>query len=90
VLQTLADQLSAAILNARLAQESALAADRARVVSQVTSQITGVLEMEQVLQTAAEALHRTLGQPEVVIRIVPPTGIEPEAPPGGDGNGRES
>jgi HAMP domain-containing protein len=90
VLQTLADQLSAAILNARLAQESAQAADRARIVSQVTSQITGVLEMEQVLQTAAEALHRTLGQPEVVIRLVPPAGIEPELPAGDDGNGREA
>ena len=90
VLQTLADQLSAAILNARLAQESALAAERARVVSQVTSQITGVLEMEQVLQTAAEALHRTLGQPEVVIRLLPPTGVEPGPPSDGDGNGKEA
>ncbi|HET7011041.1 MAG TPA: GAF domain-containing protein, partial [Anaerolineales bacterium] len=88
VLQTLADQLSAAIQNARLAQESAQAAERARVVSTVTSQITGVLEIEQVLQTAAEALHRTLGQPEVVIRLLPPTG--PEAPAPDDGNGKET
>ncbi len=72
VLQTLADQLSAAIQNAHLAQTSAAAADRARLISQVTSQVTGVLEVGDVLRTAAETLHRALGQPEIEIRLLPP------------------
>jgi HAMP domain-containing protein len=72
VLQTLADQLSSAIENARLAQESADAAERARLVSEITTQLSGILEPEQVLQTAARALHRALGNAEIVVKLVPP------------------
>ncbi len=86
VLQTLADQLSAAIQNARLAQTSAAAADRARLISQVTSQVTGVLEVGEVLRTAAETLHRALGQPEIAIRLLPP-GEEQYAAPVEPGDG---
>jgi len=70
VLQTLADQLSAAIQNARLAQSSALAADRARVISQVTQELSGMLEVEQVLERAASVLHQALGQPELQVELV--------------------
>ncbi|TEU00105.1 MAG: GAF domain-containing protein [Anaerolineales bacterium] len=69
MLQTLADQLSAAILNARLAKTSAIAADRARLVSEVTSELSGSLEIEEVLEKAARALQRGLGNPEVIIKI---------------------
>ncbi|MES0340608.1 MAG: GAF domain-containing protein, partial [Anaerolineales bacterium] len=69
MLQTLADQLSAAILNARLAKISALAADRARLVSEITSELSGSLEIEDVLEKAARALQRGLGNPEVIIKI---------------------
>ena len=69
VLQTLADQLSAAIQNARLAQASATAADRSRVISEVTGQFSGMLDVDSVLRTAAHALHRALGQPEIVVRL---------------------
>ena len=69
MLQTLADQLSAAILNARLAKISAIAADRARLVSEVTSELSGSLEIEEVLEKAARALQRGLGNPEVIIKI---------------------
>ena len=77
VLQTLADQLSSAIENARLAQESADAAERARLVSSITSQLSGILEPEQVLQTAAQALHRALGNAEIVVKLVSPEEISP-------------
>ena len=80
VLQTLADQLSAAIQNARLAQESAQAADRSRLISEVSSQFSGMMDIERVLETAAHTLHRVLGQPEVVIQLTPPG----TAPPNGD------
>jgi len=69
MLQTLADQLSAAILNARLAKFSAIAADRARLVSEITSELSGSLEIEEVLEKAARALQRGLGNPEVMIKI---------------------
>jgi HAMP domain-containing protein len=77
VLQTLADQLSSAIENARLAQESADAAERARLVSSITTQLSGILEPEQVLQTAAQALHRALGNAEIVVKLVSPDEIPP-------------
>jgi HAMP domain-containing protein/putative methionine-R-sulfoxide reductase with GAF domain len=78
VLQTLADQLSSAIENARLAQESADAAERARLISQITSQLSGILEPQQVLQTAAYALHRALGNAEIVVKWVSPDEIPPQ------------
>jgi HAMP domain-containing protein len=80
ILQTLADQLSAAIQNARLAQESAQAADRSRLISEVSSQFSGLMDIERVLETAAHTLHRVLGQPEVVIQLTPPGTV----PPNGD------
>ncbi|MDF1498891.1 MAG: GAF domain-containing protein [Anaerolineales bacterium] len=69
VLQTLADQLSAAILNARLAELSAIAADRARLVSEVTRELSGPMEVDEVLERAAKALQRGLGNPEVMVKI---------------------
>jgi len=72
ILQTLADQLSSAIENARLAQESADAAERARLISEITGQLSGILDPEQVLQSAAQALHRALGNAEIIVRLVPP------------------
>jgi HAMP domain-containing protein len=88
LLQTLADQLSAAIQNARLAQTSALAADRARLISEATARLTGVLEMDKVLATAARTLHRALGQPEIMVRVVAPGGAPPPEAESEEGNRR--
>jgi GAF domain-containing protein len=82
VLQALADQLSTAIQNARLAQQSSLAAERARLLSAVTGQFGGLMDIEHVLETAAHTLHRVLGQPEVIITLAPEAGAGTE---GGDG-----
>jgi GAF domain-containing protein len=73
VLQTLADQLSAAIENARLAQASAMAAERARLVSEITGQLSGLMEPEEVLHTAARELHRGLGDAQIVVKLTPPS-----------------
>jgi nitrate/nitrite-specific signal transduction histidine kinase len=73
VLQTLADQLSAAIENARLAQVSTNAAERARLVSEITSQISGLMDPGHVLQTTAKALHNALGEAEIIIDLVSPS-----------------
>lgn len=79
VLQTLADQLSAAIQNARLAETSVAAAERARLISDVTGQMSGLLDVDQVLNTAAHSLHRALGDSEIMIKLT--------VPGAGDGNG---
>jgi HAMP domain-containing protein len=69
VLQTLADQLSAAIQNARLAQISVDAADRARLVSRLTADLSAPLELNEVMERAARALQQGLGSPEVMIKV---------------------
>jgi HAMP domain-containing protein len=69
ILQTLSDQLSAAIQNARLAQRSASAADRARLVSRVTSELSASLELGEVLERVARAVQQGLGSPEVMIKV---------------------
>ncbi|HLE22986.1 MAG TPA: GAF domain-containing protein [Anaerolineales bacterium] len=84
VLQALADQLSTAIQNARLAQDSVVAAERARLLTAVTGQFGGLMDVESVLETAAHTLHRVLGQPEIVITLAPD--VRPAAV-GGDGRG---
>jgi HAMP domain-containing protein len=72
ILQTLADQLSAAIQNARLAETSMAVADRARMISDVTSQMSGLLDVDQVLSTAAQSLHQALGDSEIMIKLTVP------------------
>jgi HAMP domain-containing protein len=69
MLQTLADQLSAAIQNARLALRSASAADQARLVSRVTAELSAPLELGEVMERAARAVQEGLGNPEVMIKV---------------------
>jgi GAF domain-containing protein len=69
MLQTLCDQLSAAIQNARLAQRSATAADRARLVSRVTAELSATLDLGEVMERAARAVQYGLGSPEVMIKV---------------------
>ncbi len=79
ILQMLADQLSAAIQNARLAERSALAAERARLISELTTAMSGLTDVERVLQTAGQFVHRALDQPDVVVRLVTSgDGAQPE------------
>jgi HAMP domain-containing protein len=79
ILATLADELSAAIHNASLAQASATIAARARLITEITSRLSGVLEIHQVLETTAEILHNSLGRPEVLVKMVP-AGVANEEP----------
>lgn len=79
VLQTLADQLSAAIQNARLAQTSVAAAERSRAISQATRELSGMMEIEQVLDKAASVLHDALGRPEIQVELVQPQQYEEQA-----------
>jgi nitrate/nitrite-specific signal transduction histidine kinase len=69
VLQTLADQLSAAIQNARLARASVAAAERSRMVSDLTSELSGSMDVEEVLRKTAISLQSALGQTEIMVQI---------------------
>jgi HAMP domain-containing protein/putative methionine-R-sulfoxide reductase with GAF domain len=69
VLQTLADQLCAAIQNADLAETSATVAQRARTLSEITTQLSGIMDVDEVLQTTGRALYQALGQPEIMIKL---------------------
>ncbi len=76
ILQTLADQFCAAIQNAKMAITSITAADRARLMSQVTQELSRQMTVEDVMQTTAKSLHRALGHPEIVVRM---NAVETEA-----------
>jgi hypothetical protein len=42
--------------------------------------MTGLLDMEKVLETAAQVLHKALGQPGILIQLVAPEdGAQPES-----------
>jgi len=71
ILTTLADELSAAIHNASLAEVSATIAARARLITEITGRLSGVLEVDQVLETTADALFSSLGKPEVLVKLNP-------------------
>ncbi len=72
VLQTLADQLSAAIQNARLARASVAAVERAHMVSDLTSELSGSMDVEDVLRKTAISLQSALDQTEIMVHIQSP------------------
>jgi len=69
LLETLADQLGVALESARLYQDAQRRAAREQLVGEVAARIRETLDMEMVLQTAAQEVRRALGLPEVVIRL---------------------
>jgi HAMP domain-containing protein len=71
-LQGLADQVCAAIQNTRLARISISAAERAQIISEVTRDMGGLMDIDEVLQSAARALHKALGEPELLIKLHTP------------------
>lgn len=72
ILQTLANELSTAIYNATLLESSSATAARARLITDLTGKLTGLLELEDVLETTAQSIYDTFGQPQVVVQLVSP------------------
>jgi len=72
ILQTLANELSTAIYNATLLESSSATAARARLITELTGKLTGLLELEDVLETTAQSIYDTFGQPQVVVQLVSP------------------
>ncbi len=72
VLEALADQLTTALENARLYQQTQLRAARERMTGEIAASLRQSLDFETVLRTAAQDIRRMLELPEVTVRLVPP------------------
>jgi len=74
LLETLTEQLGVALDSARLYQDIQRRAAREQLAAQVTTHMRETLDVETVLKTAVQEVRQALGLPEVVIRLVPPSG----------------
>jgi two-component system NtrC family sensor kinase len=79
LLETLVDQLSLALEGARLYEESQRHAAQERLVGEISARMRTTLDLDTVLQTAAQEMREALGLPEVVVRLAPhPAGVAPQ------------
>lgn len=69
LLNSLVDQLSVALENARLYEDTQRLADRQRVAAEVSARIRESLDIDTVLQTAVSEMRRAIGLEEIVIRL---------------------
>ena len=65
--ETLAEQLSIALESARLFDQSQRRATRERVIGETSARIRETLDIESVLETAAQELHKILGKVETEV-----------------------
>ncbi len=84
LIESLTEQLGVALEGARVYQDSQRRAAREQIIGQVTSRMRATLDVETVLETALNEIHRTLGLDEATIHLATgEAGAEPT------GNGRE-
>lgn len=69
IVETVAERLALSMENARLFQTSASRAERERVVTEISSKISGSVRIESILHTAAQELSQALSGAEVLIRL---------------------
>jgi GAF domain-containing protein len=69
LIEAVSEQMSLALENARLFEETGRRAGRERIIADVTRQIWASGELEQVMRTAVEQLGKTLDASKVVIRL---------------------
>lgn len=69
LMETLVDQLSVALENARLYEDSRLRAERERVLSEITSKVRSYTDVNMILQTAVQELAEALRVPKGAIRL---------------------
>jgi GAF domain-containing protein len=68
-LETISDQMGAALDSARLYQQTQLRAERERLVGEATARMRETLDIETVLRTAVDEIYQKLSPEEVVIRL---------------------
>lgn len=69
IVESVAEHLALAIENARLFQVSANGAARERIVSDISSKISGNIRIDNILRTAAQELSQALNGSEVLIQL---------------------
>jgi methyl-accepting chemotaxis protein PixJ len=69
MMEALTEQLGVALESARLYEDTRRLAVRDRLVSQVTSRMRESLDVQRVLETAADELYNAFGLDKVVIRM---------------------
>jgi GAF domain-containing protein/HAMP domain-containing protein len=80
IAEAVAERLALSMENARLLQSSANRATRERIVSDISSKISGNIRMENILQTTAKELSQALGGSDVLIQLqVPKQASEEQA-----------
>jgi GAF domain-containing protein len=72
IAESVAEHLGLAIENARLFLTSANRAARERIVSDISSRISGNIHMKNILQVTAQELSQALNGSDVLIQIQPP------------------
>jgi len=77
ILEAVAGQLSLALENARLLEDSQNLASRERVLSESTARIRETLDFETILQTATEEMRRALNLADVEFVLGTPEGDSP-------------
>jgi GAF domain-containing protein len=69
LLASLVDQLSVALENARLYEDTQRLAERQRLAAEVSARIRESLDVDTVLQTAVSEMRRAIGLEEIIIRL---------------------
>jgi transcriptional regulator with GAF, ATPase, and Fis domain len=69
LMQTLSDQLGVALEDARLYQDAQRREARERLIGQVTTRMRETLDVQTVLETAANEIYQALGLDKVVLRL---------------------
>ncbi len=72
LMSTLVERLGAALESAHLYEDTQRRAARERVVGEVTSRMRETLDMESVMQTAAQEIQKALGLDRLVVRLGKP------------------
>ena len=72
IAEAVAERLALSMENARLFQSSANRATRERIVSDISSKISGNIRTENILQTTAQELSQALGGSDVLIQMQAP------------------
>jgi len=60
LVEALADQAALALENARLFEDTRVRARRERLINEITARVRASMDMQTILQTAAEELSKTL------------------------------
>jgi GAF domain-containing protein/HAMP domain-containing protein len=86
LLETMTEQLNVALEGAQLYQDTQRRATRERVIAEITTRMRETLDMETILKTAAQEVRRSLGLPEVVIKLGTSSPLPRSAGDGHDGD----